>query len=86
MVDVPPLAAAIVLYREILGAEVSMVLWNLAAYEGSPVPSGMERVLLLSGFDANTLHSLELWLRAGSPGSAMPVSPSTVPSGDGHSN
>ncbi len=46
----------------------------------------MERVLLLSGFDANTLRSLELWLRAGSPGSAMLVSPSTAPSGAGHSN
>ena len=85
MRDVPPLAAAIVLYREVLGSEVSLVLWNLAAYEGSPVPSGMDRVLLLSGFDANSLRSLELWLRAGSPGSAMPVSPETAPAGDGQS-
>jgi hypothetical protein len=61
------------LYRELLGDDISVVIWNLAAYEGSPVPSGMDRVLLLSGFDADSLRTIELWLRAGSPGSAMPT-------------
>jgi hypothetical protein len=71
--SVPPLAAALVLYRELLASDISVVIWNLAAYEGSPVPSGMDRVLLLSGFDANSLRTIEQWLRAGSPGSAMPT-------------
>jgi hypothetical protein len=69
----PPLAAALVLYKELLGSDISVVIWNLAAYEGSPVPSGMDRVLLLSGFDANSLRIIEQWLHAGSPGSAMPT-------------
>ena len=55
----PPLAAALVLYREVFGQEVSLVLWNLASYEGSPVKSDMERVLLLSGFDANSFRIIE---------------------------
>ena len=80
----PPLAAAIVLYREILDTEVSLVLWNLAAYQGSPAPSGMERVLMLSGFDANSFKTIEAWLRAGSPGSAMPTNPQ-APAGSGQS-
>jgi hypothetical protein len=75
---VPPLAAALVLYRELLGSDISVVIWNLAAYEGSPVPSGMDRVLLLSGFDANSLRIIEQWLRAGSLGSAMPTAVGVV--------
>ena len=71
----PPLAAAIVLYREVIGSDISLVLWNLAAYEGSPVQSGLERVLLLSGFDSNSFRIIEQWLRSGSPGSAMPALP-----------
>jgi hypothetical protein len=82
----PPLAAAIVLYREVLGQEVSLVLWNLASYEGAPVPSGMDRVLLLSGFDANSFRSIEQWLRAGSPGSVMPTDPQGAPASSGQSN
>jgi hypothetical protein len=70
--QMPPLAAAIVLYREVLGHNVSVVIWNLAFYRGSPAPSGMERVLLMSGFDANSFRIIEQWLRAGSPGTAMP--------------
>jgi len=82
----PPLAAALVLYREVLGQEVSLVLWNLASYEGSPVPSGMERVLLLSGFDANSFRIIERWLQAGSPGTAMPSDQEHAPEGLGPSN
>ena len=82
----PPLAAALVLYREVLEQEVSLVLWNLASYEGSPVPSNMERVLLLSGFDANSFHIIERWLQAGSPGTAMPSDPQHAPEGLGQSN
>jgi hypothetical protein len=70
--QMPPLAAAIVLYREVLGLDVSVVIWNLAVYQGSPAPSGMEQVLLMSGFDSNSLRIIEQWLRAGSPGTAMP--------------
>jgi hypothetical protein len=71
--NMPPLASAIVLYREIIGSEVSLILWNLAAYSGSPVPSGMDRVLMLSGFDTNSFKIIANWLNAGSPGTAMPV-------------
>lgn len=83
--SVPPLAAALVLYKELLGSDISVVIWNLAAYEGSPVPSGMERVLLLSGFDANSLRIIEQWLRAGSPGSSMPTAQQKAPAGSGES-
>lgn len=82
----PPLAAAIVLYREVLGNDVSLVLWNLASYQGSPVPSGMDRVLMLSGFDTNSFQIVEHWLQAGSPGTAMPTNPDLAPAGDGQSN
>jgi hypothetical protein len=81
----PPLAAALVLYREVFGQEVSLVLWNLASYEGSPVQSGMERVLLLSGFDANSFRIIEGWLQAGSPGTAMPGDQARAPEGLGPS-
>jgi hypothetical protein len=82
----PPLAAAIVLYREVLGNDINLILWNLASYEGAPTPSGMERILMLSGFDANSLRILEQWLRAGSPGTALPMDQQTMPSGSGQSN
>ncbi|HEX7733268.1 MAG TPA: hypothetical protein VF458_00340 [Ktedonobacteraceae bacterium] len=84
--QMPPLAAAIVLYREVLGNNVSLVLWNLASYEGSPVPSGMDRLLMLSGFDTNSFQIMEQWLQAGSPGTAMPTDPEHAPSGSGQSN
>ena len=77
----PPLAAAMVLYHEVLGQEVSLVLWNLASYQGSPVPSNMERVLMLSGFDANSFRIIEQWLQAGSPGTAMPSDQEHAPEG-----
>ena len=83
--SIPPLAAALVLYKELLASDVSVVIWNLAAYEGAPVPSGMDRVLLLSGFDANSLRTIEQWLRAGSPGSAMPTAQQSAPAGSGSS-
>ncbi|HEY0756027.1 MAG TPA: hypothetical protein VGD98_18865 [Ktedonobacteraceae bacterium] len=82
----PPLAAAIVLYRAVLGTQVSLVLWNLASYQGSPAPSGMERVLMLSGFDTNSFRIIEQWLQAGSPGTAMPTDPTNAPAGSGQSN
>ena len=83
--QMPPLAAAAVLYREVLGSDVSLVLWNLASYEGAPAPSGMERVLMLSGFDANSFRIIEQWLQAGSPGTAMPTNPQDSPAGLGQS-
>jgi hypothetical protein len=46
----------------------------------------MERILMLSGFDANSLRILEQWLRAGSPGTALPMDQQTMPSGSGQSN
>jgi len=45
----------------------------------------MDRVLLLSGFDANSLRTIEQWLRAGSPGSAMPTAQQSAPAGSGSS-
>ncbi len=84
--QMPPLAAAMVLYREVLGNDVNLILWNLASYEGSPVPSNMERVLMLSGFDANSFHTIEQWLRAGSPRTALPMAPEAVSADSGQSN
>lgn len=77
--SIPPLAAAIVLYREILGQDISVIPWNLASYEGSPAPSKMDRVLLLSGFDTNSFRIVEQWLQAGSPGGAMPMKTTSSP-------
>ncbi len=56
----PPLEAALKLYRHCFGA-VDVVLWNLAAYSPVPVPSEMEGILLVSGFDANTFRSVAAW-------------------------
>ncbi|MGD9684441.1 MAG: DUF2828 family protein [Candidatus Obscuribacterales bacterium] len=53
----PPLVAAIEAYRQHFGP-VKVVLWNLASYDNSPAPAGMEDVIMLSGFDANTFKSL----------------------------
>ncbi len=58
--NMPPLEMAIKLYREVFG-HVDVVLWNLAAYEPVPVPSSMEGVLLVSGFDAGTMRQVESW-------------------------
>jgi hypothetical protein len=46
------------------------VLWNLAAYDASPTPSGMDHVLLLAGFDANSFKHVKTWQDAGGPGGA----------------
>jgi hypothetical protein len=56
----PPLELAIELYRKVIGP-VDVVLWNLAAYSAVPVPAGMPGVLLVSGFDANTLKQVTAW-------------------------
>lgn len=56
----PPMEVALALYREIIGP-VDVVLWNLAAYTPVPVPSDMEGVLLVSGFDTNTFKHVEAW-------------------------
>ena len=50
------------------------------------MPSSMERVLMLSGFDANSFHTIEQWLRAGSPGTALPMTPEAVSADSGQSN
>lgn len=63
----PPLELAVKLYRAVLGP-VDVVLWNLAAYGAVPVPADMEGVLLVSGFDANTLATVGRW-RSGKLGS-----------------
>lgn len=60
--NAPPLELALKLYREEIGP-VDVVLWNLAAYQGTPVPADMEGVLLVSGFDANTLDQVGEWRR-----------------------
>ncbi len=58
--NVPPLEVALRIYRQMFGA-VDVVLWNLAAYAPVPVPSDMEGVLLVSGFDTNTFSQVETW-------------------------
>ena len=58
--NTPPLELALKLYRQEIGP-VDVVLWNLASYEGVPVPADMEGVLLVSGFDANTLDQVARW-------------------------
>ena len=66
----PPLLAALRAYRELLGP-VDVVLWNLAAYDNAPLPSGMDGVLMLAGFDANSFRHVTTWQESGSPG-ALP--------------
>lgn len=63
----PPLLAALKLWRERLGP-VDVVLWNLAAYDNAPLPSGMDHVLMLAGFDANSFQHVAKWQAQGSPG------------------
>ncbi|MBK03720.1 MAG: hypothetical protein CL932_03045 [Deltaproteobacteria bacterium] len=58
--NAPPLELALRLYREQFG-RVDVVLWNLAAYAPVPVPADIEGVLLVSGFDANTLDLVKRW-------------------------
>lgn len=58
--NVPPLELALKLYRKLIGP-VDVVLWNLAAYTPVPVPADMDGVLLVSGFDANTLKNVGEW-------------------------
>ncbi len=62
--NVPPLELALKLYRKAIGP-VDVVLWNLAAYAPIPVPSDMEGVLLVSGFDNNTFRYVETWRQTG---------------------
>lgn len=62
----PPLELALDLYRRELGP-VDVVLWNLAAYSPVPVPSDMQGVLLVSGFDANTFKHVEAWRQGQAP-------------------
>jgi hypothetical protein len=56
----PPLLSAIRAYRSLLGP-VDVVLWTLASYDNAPVPSTMENVLMLSGFDVNTFATIAAW-------------------------
>lgn len=58
--DKPPMAAALDLYRRLIGP-VDVVLWNLAAYSPIPVPSDIPGVLLLSGFDTKNFDFVERW-------------------------
>lgn len=62
----PPLLGAIHAYRALLGP-VDVVLWNLAAYDNAPLPSNMEGVMMLAGFDANSFRHVTAWQEAGSP-------------------
>lgn len=66
----PPLLAVLKLWRERLGA-VDVVLWNLAAYDNAPLPSGMDHVLMLAGFDANSFQHVVKWQAQGSPGGTL---------------
>lgn len=66
----PPLLAVLKLWRERLGP-VDVVLWNLAAYDNAPLPSGMDHVLMLAGFDANSFQHVVKWQARGSPGGTL---------------
>jgi hypothetical protein len=66
----PPLLAVLKLWRERLGP-VDVVLWNLAAYDNAPLPSGMDHVLMLAGFDANSFQHVVKWQAQGSPGGTL---------------
>lgn len=65
----PPLVAALDAYRELIGS-VDVVLWNMAAYNASPMPSTVDNVLLVSGFDANTFKHINDWKKSGVVSSA----------------
>lgn len=62
--NIPPLEAAIELYRELIGP-VDIVLWNLAGYDNEPVKSSVDHVLMVSGFDANTFDLFRKWKESG---------------------
>jgi hypothetical protein len=62
----PPLVAALRAYKALLGP-VDVVLWNLAAYNNAPLPSNVDGVLMLAGFDANSFRHVATWQAAGSP-------------------
>jgi hypothetical protein len=62
---VAPLRAALRAYTELLGP-VDVVLWNLAAYDAAPLPSGTDGVLMLAGFDANSFRHVSTWQESGS--------------------
>lgn len=66
----PPLLAVLKLWRERLGP-VDVVLWNLAAYDNAPLPSGMDHVLMLAGFDTNSFQHVVKWQAQGSPGGTL---------------
>ena len=84
----PPLLALLKMWRERLGP-VDVVLWNLATYDNAPVPSGMDHVLMLAGFDAQSFRHVAKWQAAGSAGGtarprtdpdvALPAGPSRDP-------
>jgi hypothetical protein len=65
--NTPPLLAALRAYQSLLGP-VDVVLWNLASYDNAPLPSGMDGVLMLAGFDANSFRHVTTWQASGSPG------------------
>lgn len=67
----PPLEQALQVYRAVVGP-VDVVLWNLAAYGQAPVPLSTPGVLMVSGFDANTLSTVGRW-RAGATASEAPL-------------
>ncbi|MFY1825919.1 hypothetical protein ACN47A_08410 [Myxococcus fulvus] len=73
--SVPPLQAALQAWHRALGP-VDVVLWNLAAYDASPLPSRVPNVLMLSGFDANSFRHVSAWQAAGSP--AAPEKPASA--------
>jgi hypothetical protein len=64
--NVPPLLAAIRAWRSLIGP-VDVVLWNLASYDAAPLPSKMESVMMLAGFDANSFRHVAAWQASGSP-------------------
>jgi hypothetical protein len=67
--NVPPLLAAVHAWRALIGP-VDVVLWNLASYDSAPLPSKMEGVMMLSGFDANSFRHVSAWQASGSPATA----------------
>ena len=73
----PPLVAAIDAWRSLIGP-VDIVLWNMATYEASPVPSKVDNVLLVSGFDVNTMKHIDNWKKSGSKAASTRSIPEAV--------
>jgi hypothetical protein len=73
----PPLLSAIRAYRQLLGP-VDVVLWNLASYDNAPLPSDLEGVMMLAGFDANSFRHVTAWQEAGSTTTAARLTEPTV--------